>query len=64
MARGINYPLAVLLCHQFGKLFQYIGNLSPELFIITLEPGDFLWVDAVHVGMDSYLIEIVRTPPL
>lgn len=57
-------PPRLLLCHQLGKLFEYIGNLPPQRFIITLEPCDFLRVYAVHVGVDGHLIEIVGTPPL
>lgn len=53
-----------LLFYQRRQLHEHIGHLSPQLFIVPLEPGDLLWVHAEGVGLDGYLIEIVGAPPL
>lgn len=37
---------------------------APQVRIVLLQGLDFLRVQAVTVGMDRYLIEIVCTPPL
>lgn len=53
-----------LFFHQRRQLREYIGHPAPELFIVPLEPGDFLRVHAEGVGMDGHLIEIIGAPPL
>lgn len=55
-----NRSPAGLTLHNRRQLFQKIGQGPPQLFIVLLQPFDFLGINAaVGVGLDCHLIEIV-----
>lgn len=51
--------------HDFGQLFQQLGQRLPQIGIVLLQTFDVIGVyPAVGVGRDRHLIEIVGAPPL